>query len=1094
MVWWKQIKYLIENHLGVENLKDSKISPQYFVLSKKSIIIRWYHECISSFWYHLFLLKKGEELKMKDFKELDKRPIYEVEKSILESWGSVNEIMQKQNELRKDSDNFVFYDGPATANGFPGLHHMLAKFLKDSFCKYHVMQGSRVIRKVGWDTHGLPVELGVEKELGFTGKGDIEKYGIKEFNEKCKESVWKNKEAFTDLTEKMGQFIDIENPYVTYDNDYIETEWYILKEFFKKGMFYEGHKILPYCPRCGTGLASHEVAQGYKEISVDTVIVPFKKKDEDAYFLVWTTTPWTLISNVALCVNPELTYVKVKSGDYKFILAESLVFKVLGDEVEVLENYKGTDLEYMEYEQLIPELKVDKKAFFVTVDDYVTASDGTGIVHIAPAFGEDDASVGKKYNLPYLNPVGEDGCYKEGPWKGMLIFDADKEVIAYLKENDKLFKKQKMLHNYPHCWRCGTPLVYYSKPSYYLEVTKIKDQIIEANKKVNWYPAYVGEKRFGNWLENMNDWAISRSRYWGTPIPYFTCSCGHDEMIGSRNELVEKSIEDIDESIDLHRPFVDEIHLKCPKCGGVMSRCKEVLDCWFDSGSMPFAQYHYPFENEDIFESQFPADFICEGIDQTRGWFYTLIIISVFLKGVAPYKNVLVNDLIQDAEGKKMSKSKGNIVEPFTTIKEYGADVVRFYLPYVSPVWTPLRFDMNGLKEVYSKFFNPLKNTYSFFAMYANADKIDIADCEVLIEDREEIDKWLLSKYNRLLKYVTSAYEEYDLNKVVKAVTEFVSEDLSNWYIRRNRNRFWASVLDNSKKAVYKTTYEVLEGLCRMIAPVVPFITEEIYCNLTQEESVHLADYPKYQEELINEEIEAKMDLVRSLIRIGRFVREESDLKVRQPVSEVLIDGKNKDIIEDLVPLIKEELNVKEVVFASNLNKYMNFSIKPNFKVVGKIFGSKIKEFQEKLENLSEEDLESINHNTYSMDIGGVTYNITKDMIEVRISSKEGFNVGMENNNFVILNTELTEELILEGIAREFVSKVQNIRKNKDLNVVDRISILVSGDETFSKSLEMFTDYIKNETLAINIEESGDLKEKYDLNGHEVYIEIKKAS
>lgn len=1030
---------------------------------------------------------------MKNFKELDKIPVHEVEQDILKSWGSINEIMNKQNELRKDSKNFVFYDGPATANGFPGLHHMLAKFLKDSFCKYHVMKGSRVIRKVGWDTHGLPVELGVEKELGFTGKGDIEKYGIKEFNEKCKESVWKNKEAFTDLTEKMGQFIDVENPYVTYDNDYIETEWYILKEFFKKGMFYEGHKILPYCPRCGTGLASHEVAQGYKEIPVETVIVPFKKKNEDVYFLVWTTTPWTLISNVALCVNPGLTYVKVASGDYKFILAESLVSKVLGDDVEVLETYKGTDLEYMEYEQLIPELSVNKKAFFVTCDDYVTAEDGTGIVHIAPTFGEDDSNVGKKYNLPYLNPVGEDGCYTDGPWKGMLIFDADKEVIAYLKENDKLFKKQKMMHNYPHCWRCGTPLVYYSKPSYYLEVTKIKDQIIEANKKVNWYPTYVGEKRFGNWLENMNDWAISRSRYWGTPIPYFTCSCGHDEMIGSRKELVERAIEDIDETIDLHRPYVDEVHLRCPECGGVMTRCKDVLDCWFDSGSMPFAQYHYPFENDNIFETQFPADFICEGIDQTRGWFYTLIIISVFLKGVAPFKNVLVNDLIQDAEGKKMSKSKGNIVEPFTTMKEYGADVVRFYLPYVSPVWTPLRFDMNGLKEVYSKFFNPLKNTYSFFAMYANTDEIDTSLCEVPYEKREEIDRWLLSKYNKLLKYVTESYDEYDLNKVVRAVTEFTSEDLSNWYIRRNRKRFWASTLDDSKKAVYKTTYEVLVGLCRMIAPIVPFVSEEIYRNLTGEESVHLSDFPKYDEALIDCRIEERMDLVRSLISIGRYVREEAKIKVREPLKEALLDGKNEELIKDLVPLIEEELNVKEVVFTNNLNEYMNFTIKPNFKNVGKIFGPNMKEFQSKLENLSEEELTKLtNRETISMVVGNENYEVDETYVEIRISSKDGFNVGMENNNFIILNTERTEELILEGIAREFVSKVQNLRKTLDFNVVDRISIFVSGDEEFNEALQKFKEYIQNETLAISITEKEGLEEKYDLNGHVVGILIEK--
>ena len=1030
---------------------------------------------------------------MRKFEELDKRVASEVEADTLVRWGGVKKIYDETLEAHKDDKKFVFFDGPATANGYPGLHHMLAKFLKDSFCKYHTMNGKKVVRKVGWDTHGLPVELAIEKELGFSGKQDIEKYGIKEFNEKCKDSVFKNKESFTDLTSKMGQFIDIDNPYVTYDCDYIETEWYILKEFFKKGLFYEGHKILPYCPRCGTGLASHEVAQGYKEDTVETVIVPMKKKDEDVYFLVWTTTPWTLVSNVALCVHPELTYVKVKSGDYTFILAESLVGKVLGEEVEVLEKYKGTDLEYMEYEQLIPALSVDKKAFFVCCDEYVTAEDGTGIVHIAPAFGEDDANVGRKYNLPYLNPVGEDGKYTEGPWAGTLVFDADKEVIAYLRENDKLFKKQKMVHNYPHCWRCDSPLLYYSKPSYYLKVTEIKDDIIAANKKVNWYPKYVGEKRFGNWLENMNDWAISRSRYWGTPLPYWTCECGHDEMIGSRKELVEKAIEEIDETIDLHRPFVDDVHLKCPKCGKPMTRTKDVIDCWFDSGAMPFAQYHWPFANDGKFEDQFPADFICEGIDQTRGWFYTLMIISVFLKGCSPFKSVLVNDLIQDAEGKKMSKSKGNIVEPFTTMKEFGADVVRFYLPYVSPVWTPLRFDINGLKEVYSKFFNPLKNTYSFFALYANTDNIDIDECKVPYAKREEIDKWLLSKYNKLLKYVTESYDEYDLNKVVKAVTEFVSEDLSNWYIRRNRKRFWASELDNSKKSVYITTYEVLEGLCRMIAPVVPFVTDEIYTKLTGEKSVHLASYPKYDKKLIDEHVEERMDLVRSLISIGRFVREETKIKVRQPLSEALLDGKNKDLIADLVPLIQEELNIKEVVFVEDLNEYMNLSVKPNFKVVGKVFGPLIKEFQTKLETLSSEDISTLQKGgVVNMEIGGEEKEVTLEMVDIRISSKEGFNVGMENNNFIILDTTLTEDLILEGIAREMVSKVQQLRKNKDFNVADRITLFYSGDEDVDKCVENFAEYIKNETLSLDIVKKDGLTEKCDLNGHDCYIDVER--
>ena len=738
---------------------------------------------------------------MKNFKELDKRDVHEVENDILATWKK-QDILKKTIDNRKNDENWVFYDGPATANGMPGLHHMMAKFLKDSFCKYQTMKGKKVLRKVGWDTHGLPVEVNVEKKLGFTGKADIEKYGIKEFNKLCKETVWDNEAAFRNLTDEMGQFIDLDNRYITYDNDYIETEWWILKKFFDENLFYEGVKIMPWCPRCGTGLASHEVAQGYKSIDANTVIVPFKLKDKDEYFLVWTTTPWTLVSNVALCVNPNEEYVKVESKGYKFILARDLVDNVLGEDYKVIEKYMGKDLEFIEYEQLIPsDIKINGKAFFVTCDTYVTMTDGTGIVHIAPAFGEDDANVGKKYKLPYVNPVGEDARYTEGPWKGQYIFDADLDIIKWLKGNDKLFKKQKIKHDYPHCWRCDSPLVYYSRPSYYLEVTKLKDKIIEENNKVNWYPSFVGEKRFGNWLSNMNDWAISRNRYWGTPLPLWRCECGHMEMIGSRQELKEKAIEEVDEkTIDLHRPFVDDIHIKCPSCGKTMNRAKEVIDCWFDSGSMPFSQYHYPFENKELWESQYPADFIAEGIDQTRGWFYSLLVIGTFVTGKSPYKNVLVNELLLDKNGQKMHKSKGNAVEPFTIMHKYGADTVRWYLAYVSPTWTPLKFDEDGLKEVHSKFFNPLKNTYSFFQMYANVDGIDINDCDIPYEDREEIDKWLLSKYNKLIKNVTTSYDKYDLNEVVKYITTFVSEDLSNWYIRRNRNRFWGSELNNSKR------------------------------------------------------------------------------------------------------------------------------------------------------------------------------------------------------------------------------------------------------------------------------------------------------
>ena len=1029
------------------------------------------------------------------FKELDKRAVNEVEKSILEEWKK-QDILNKTIENRTGKENWVFYDGPATANGMPGLHHMVAKFLKDSFCKYQTMKGKRVLRKVGWDTHGLPVEVNVEKKLGFTGKQDIEKYGIEPFNKLCKETVWENETAFRKLTDEMGQFIDLDNRYITYDNDYIETEWWILKKYFDEGLFYEGVKIMPWCPRCGTGLASHEVAQGYKEIEANTVIVPFKKIDEDAYFLVWTTTPWTLISNVALCVNPNEEYVKVESMGYKFILAKALVNSVLGDEYKVLENYKGKDLEYVKYEQLIPsDIKVNGEGFYVTCDDYVTMSDGTGIVHIAPAFGEDDAKVGKKYKLPIINPVGEDARYTEGLWKGMNIFEADLEVIKWLKENDKLFKKQKIKHEYPHCWRCDSPLVYYSRPSYYLEVTKLKDKIIEENNKVNWYPAFVGEKRFGNWLENMVDWAISRNRYWGTPLPLWRCSCGHMEMIGSREELSEKAIEEVDpKTIDLHRPYVDDIHLKCPKCGKEMARTPEVIDCWFDSGAMPFAQYHYPFENKELWESQYPADFIAEGIDQTRGWFNSLLQIGVFLTGKSPYKNVLVNELLLDKNGQKMHKSKGNAVEPFTIMNKYGADTVRWYLPYVSPTWTPIKFDEEGLKEVHSKFFNPLKNTYSFFQMYANTDNIDITKCSVPVNEREEIDKWLLSKFNKLVKVVTDAFEKFDLNIVVKEITNFVSEDLSNWYIRRNRNRFWSSELDNSKKSVYITTYEVLTGLCKLCAPVIPFTTEEIYKDLTGEESVHLADYPVCDESLIDEKLEEKMDLVRGLISLGRNVREENKVKVRQPISEVVLDGKNKEILNDLVDLIKEELNVKNVVFENDLSKYMNYFVKPNFKEVGKVFGSNIKEFASVLEGLSTEDILKLeNGETIKLDVAGTAYDVNKDMVDIRISSKEGFNVGAENNNFVILNTTLTEDLILEGLARECVSKVQQLRKNNDFNIVDRIKLYYSGDLDFDQCISKFESYIKDETLALELIKDETIDESFDLNGHNVKLKVEKV-
>ena len=1027
------------------------------------------------------------------FKELSKKSTYEVEQDLLNKFKE-EDILNLTIENRKDSKNFVFYDGPAYANGMPGVHHMLAKMLKDTFCKYKTMQGYRVLRKVGWDTHGLPIEVNVEKQLGFNGKKDIEEYGIEAFNEKCRESIKLNEEAFVRLTDEMGQFIDTKNPYITCTNDYIETEWWILKKYFDAGLIYNGFKVLPYCSRCGTELSSHEVAQEYKEISVNTVIVPLKLVNDDAYFLIWTTTPWTLLANVAVCVNPNEDYIKAESKGYKFILAKKLANKVLGDDYKIIETYKGIDLEYTEYEQLLPFIKTDKKAFYVTVDDYVTMEDGTGIVHIAPAFGEDDNKIGMKYNLPVINPVDGSGNYTEGPFKDRWVLDSELEIdiIKYLKDNDKLFKKEKIKHNYPHCWRCKTPLLYYAKPSWYIKTTAYKDKIIEANKKVNWYPNYIGEKRFANWLENMNDWGISRNRYWGTPLPLWTCECSHKEMIGSVDELVEKAVEDIDHSIDLHRPYVDDVHIKCPKCGKLMNRVNDVLDVWFDSGAMPFAQYHYPFENKELFESQFPADFIAEGVDQTRGWFYVLLVISTFIMGESPYKNVLVNDLLLDKYGKKMHKSRGNAIEPFSIMKEYGADTIRWYLPS-SPVWTPIKFDVDGLKDVHSKFISTLKNTYNFFAIYANADNIDPREFNIPYSKRAEIDKWLLSKYNKLVKEVNCYMDNYDLTNTVRIIQNFVNEDLSNWYIRRNRRRFWSSVMDDDKKSVYNTTYEVLLDLAKLIAPIVPFISEDIYIHLTDGKSVHLENYPKCNLELINETIEKRMDLVRNLISLGRNIREDVKIKVRQPISEALIDAKNKTLIEDLIPLINEELNVKKVTFINDISKYMNFSVKPNFKEVGKVLGAKLREFQVKLEKLSIDDINKLRNNEeVTIILADEDFKVNSNMVLINSISKEGFDVAILNNDFIILNTELTDELIKEGIAREFVSKIQNLRKAKDFDITDRINIYYSSDSFVDDSIDEFKEFIKNETLAIEIVKR-EVSNEVDLNGHQAFIDVEKV-
>lgn len=1035
------------------------------------------------------------------FEKLSEKPVAQVQNEQVEQWKEEN-LLQKCVTAREGQPKFVFYEGPPTANGQPGIHHVMARTLKDSICRYKTMKGFQVNRKAGWDTHGLPVEIEVEKQLGMTGKQDIEKYGIKEFNEKCRESVFTYTGMWREMTERMGYLVDMDDPYITLDNDYIESCWWILKEFFKENLIYEGHKILPYCPRCGTGLASHEVAQGYKEVKVNTLVAKFKRTDADEYFLAWTTTPWTLVSNTVLTVGPDIDYVKAKmtEGDEEgnvFYVAKALADKVLGEgKYQVLEEMKGKDLEYLEYEQLMPFVKADKKAFFVTCMDYVSVEDGTGIVHTAPAFGEDDYQCGRKYDLPMLQPVDESGCYTETPWAGHFVMEEglDVEIIKWLAQENKIFSKQKLEHNYPHCWRCGTPLVYYAKPSWYIEMSKLKEQLVANNNTVNWYPDFVGEKRFGNWLAEVKDWAISRSRYWGTPIPIWRCDCGHLDCMGSRAELAERAIENIDESIELHRPYVDDVHITCPHCGKPMTRIPEVMDCWFDSGAMPFAQWHYPFENKEIFEEKlFPSDFICEGIDQTRGWFYSLMAISTFIKGEAPYKNVLVNDLILDKEGKKMSKSKGNTVSPFALFDKYGADATRWYLLSVSPAWSPTKFDEDGLVDVVSKFFGTLRNVYNFFVLYSNQDDINPKELFVEYDQRPELDRWILSKYNQLIKDVTTHMDSYDHMKTVRAITEFVAEDLSNWYIRRARRRFYAEEMTEDKKSVYATTYEVLVGTAKLIAPIAPFIADEIYTKLTGEETVHVAYMPECNEALLDQKVEERMDLVRELVTLGRGTREKERIKVRQPLNEIMVDGKYKKTIEDLSELIMEELNVKTVVFADELDQFMNFSLKPNFKVAGPVLGTKIKVFGGALakENAAE-FVGKLEAGSVTMNLDGEDFQIEKEFVDVRITAKEGFAVAMENNVFTILDTTVTPELEAEGLARELVSKVQQLRKQKDFEMMDNINIFVTADDEVKAAIGQFEAYIKKETLAVTIAD-GDGLESYDLNGHKTGIDVERV-
>jgi isoleucyl-tRNA synthetase len=1041
------------------------------------------------------------------FQEVDvKASVSEREEKILKKWMA-EEIIKRSVTEREGAPRFIFYEGPPTANGKPGIHHVLARTIKDTVCRYKTMEGYQVYRKAGWDTHGLPVEIEVEKQLGLSSKQGIEEYGIEPFNKKCRESVFTYEQEWRRMTERIAYWIDLDDPYITLDNNYIETVWWILKKYFDAGLIYEGYKIMPYCARCGTPLASHEVSQGYKDETINSIYVRMKVTGrEGEYFLVWTTTPWTLPSNVALAVNPEFTYVKARRPEDEdlYILVRDRVHAVLGEDAEILEEFTGEKLLGMEYEQLLPFIKTTENAFHVYGADFVSTEDGTGIVHIAPAFGEDDYQLGRKHQLPVVQPVDKEGKFTAEitPWAGRFVKEADDDITRYLKSEGKLFSKERITHSYPYCWRCDTPLLYYARKSWYIEVTKYKDRLIENNRKVKWYPEHVGKGRFGNWLENLIDWSLSRDRYWGTPLNIWKCeTCGKLTSVGSRQELAERAIESVDpETIELHRPYIDEIHLTC-ECGGRMSRTQEVIDCWFDSGAMPVAQWHYPFEHKDDFDQLFPADFICEGIDQTRGWFYSLLSISTFLFDQPPYKSVLVNDLVLDKKGQKMSKSKGNTVDPWKLIERYGADATRWYLLAVSPPWTPTRFDEDGLKEVFSKFFGTLMNVYSFFTLYANIDGAEPQLYNIPVQEREEIDRWIISRLNSVTKQIREDMAAYELTKVVRAIQTFMIDDVSNWYVRRTRERFWASEMDQNKQAVYRTLWEVLITVAKLMAPFAPFMAEEIYQNLLskgeKKDSIHFELYPEAEEALINKDLEAHMGLVIELVSLGRAARNRVQIKVRQPLASILIDQKNQEMLKPMEALVKEELNIKSLSYVSDPDQYVSYEIKPNFPVLGPKYGKLMKGISKALAGC--DTVSAVNklrqEGQLELTIEDTPVVLTEEDLEIRTGEKQGYTVEMDRGNYVILDTKLTEDLIQEGLAREIVSKVQNMRKNAGFELTDRIELYYHTGKEVAAAIEAFKDYIMDETLAVSIvkldQKTAELEE-WEINGYPTGLKVEK--
>ena len=1036
------------------------------------------------------------------------------EKKVEEFWKE-NHIFEKSMENRKEGETYTFYDGPPTANGKPHIGHVLTRVIKDMIPRYRTMKGYMVPRKAGWDTHGLPVELEVEKKLGLDGKEQIEEYGMEPFIKQCKESVWKYKGMWEDFSSTVGFWADMEHPYVTYYDDYIESEWWALKEIWNKKLLYKGFKIVPYCPRCGTPLSAQEVSQGYKTVKERSAVVRFKVVGEDAYFLAWTTTPWTLPSNVALCVNPDETYCKVKAADgYTYYMAEALLDKVLGKlakeegekAYEVLETYKGTDLEYKAYEPLFAcageaAAKQKKKAHFVTCDNYVTMSDGTGIVHIAPAFGEDDSRIGRNYELPFVQFVdGQGNLTKETPYAGVFVKKADPMVLTDLDKEGKLFDAPKFEHDYPHCWRCDTPLIYYARESWFIKMTAVKDDLIRNNNTINWIPESIGKGRFGDWLENVQDWGISRNRYWGTPLNIWQCECGHMHSIGSRQELFEMSGDERAKTVELHRPYIDEITLKCPECGGEMHRVPEVIDCWFDSGAMPFAQHHYPFENKELFEQQFPANFISEAVDQTRGWFYSLLAESTLLFNKAPYQNVIVLGHVQDENGQKMSKSKGNAVDPFEALNKYGADAIRWYFYINSAPWLPNRFHGKAVVEGQRKFMSTLWNTYAFFVLYADIDNFDPTKYELNYDQLPVMDKWLLSRLNTTVQAVDNDLANYKIPEAARALQEFVDE-MSNWYVRRSRERFWAKGMEQDKINAYMTLYHALVTIAKTAAPMIPFMTEDIYQNLVRSvdkdapESIHLCDFPTVNEAWIDKDLEADMKELLEIVVLGRACRNTANIKNRQPIGTMYVKAEKK-MSEFYTDIIADELNVKEVKFADDVESFISYSFKPQLRTVGPKYGKLLGGIRQALTDINGTAAmnELRTNGVLKLDINGNNVELTEEDLLIETAQTEGYVSESDGETSVVLDTNLTPELIEEGFVREIISKIQTMRKEAGFEVMDKIVVYAHGNDKIQDVMKAHEDEIKSEVLADEMvlgETDGYVKE-WNINKEAVTMGVKK--